>query len=152
MGVDSILGQSSGNSLAYDVVDELKPVLNFGIGVEWLIGDAFSAYGSLVRDASSASEDPVSPFEFDQEVSNSISQEDGFYLGAGVSFQATWIRLTAGFSYGAREGSRMNPLSVGSNYFGQSAIGPTSLGLSTRRFRFLLGFTIPMVEVNDGTS
>jgi hypothetical protein len=130
-------------------VDELKPVFNFGIGVEWLVGDAFSAYGSLVTDASSAPENPNSFLEFGGEVRNSTSQADGFYLGAGVSFEARWIDLTAGFSYGAREEERENPFMAGSPGFGQAGLGPTSVGLSERRWRFLLGFTIPMVETME---
>jgi len=146
MAVDSIWSQSSGTFSEYRVMDELKSVFNFGVGMEWQVSDAFSAYGSAARDASAAPESPYQPFQFEERISNSISQADGFHLGAGVSLQARWIDLTAGFSYGSTKEKIGNPLiATGS---GQSVPIPieAELELEKRRWRFLLGFSISMVE------
>ena len=145
-GVDSIRSQSSGDFYEYQVVEELKPVLNLGAGLEWQVSDAFSAYGSLIRDASAAPNDPYLPFKFGSRVSNSTSGADGFFVGAGVSLEAKWIDLTAGFTYGATSGQIENPLVSGAAEFGQPVFLPMELTVNTRRLRFLLGFTIPMVQ------
>jgi hypothetical protein len=144
MAVDSIRSQSSGDLTEYRVMDELTSVFNFGIGMEWQVGDAFSAYGSVAKDASAAPEDPYRPFDFDDRVSNSLTQADAFHLGAGVSLEAGWIDLTAGFSFRNTKERIGNPL-IDS---GQAPPIPidVELELERRRWRFLLGFSIPIVE------
>jgi len=149
MGVDSIESQSSRDLHEYRVVDELESVLNFGAGIEWRVSDAFSAYGSIVKDASAAPKDPFRPFAFGNQISNSISQADGFHLGAGVSLEAKWVDLTAGVTYGSTRERVENPLTSGGAGFGQLIPGPGELELTSRRWRFLVGFVIPMIE---GTS
>jgi hypothetical protein len=145
-GTDSIRSQSSGSLLEYHVVDELKPVFNFGAGIEWQVSDAFSAYGSLIRDASAAAKNLYRPTSFGPQVSNSASRADGFYLGAGVSFEARWIDLTAGVTYGAISESMKNPLT--GEVLGPGQTFPIVDRIETirQRWRILLGFTIPMVQ------
>jgi hypothetical protein len=144
-GVDSIRSQSPGDLREYQVVDELKSVFNFGAGIEWQVTDAFSAYGSAIRDASAAPDSPYLPFEFETRVSNSTSQADGFHVGAGISVEARWIDLTAGFTYGATRERMDFPLPTGEPELGQPTTLPKDMEVTGRRLRFLLGFTIPMV-------
>ena len=145
-GADSIASQSSGDLSEYEVVDELKSVINLGAGIELQVSQAFSAYGSIIRDASAAPKNLYRPFAFESRVSNSISQADGFYVGAGVSFEAKWIDLTAGVSYGATRETIENPLAGQNSAVGQAIPAAGQLESTRRRWRFLLGFTIPMVE------
>jgi hypothetical protein len=149
-GVDSVTSQSSGEVYEYQVVDELDPVLNLGAGIEWQVSDAFSAYGSVISDASAAPDELHLPFEFGSQVSNSTSRADGFHVGAGVSLEARWIDLTAGFTYGATKERMENPLSSRGAEAGHPIPRLREVAVTTRRLRFLLGFTIPLVqEVSD---
>jgi hypothetical protein len=145
MAADSIDSQSSGSVTEFHVVDELDSVFNFGAGIEWQVSETFSAYGSAVRDQSAAPSDPSLPFEFSERISNSTSQADGFHLGAGVSLEASWIDLTAGFTYGGTEERLFNPLS-NSNPTQTPVLFDPQLKLVKRRWRFLMGFSIPMVD------
>jgi len=145
LGVDSIPSQTSGEVLQYRVVDELEAVFNIGAGVELQVSDAFSAYGSIARDGSAASGDLSRPFAFGPKVSNSISTADGYFLGAGVSFQARWIDLTVGATFGATHEALDYPFSPGVP-LEPPLLQDTSVGASRQRWRFLIGFSIPMVE------
>ena len=150
MEVDSARSQSSGDFQEYHVLDELKPVFNFGAGIEWQVSDAFSVYGSLVRDGSAAPENLSHPFAFGNQVSNSLTQADRFHLGAGVSLEAKWIDFTAGLNYGAMNEGLENPLNGTGPDPGIALPIEPDLTLSTRRWRFLVGFSIPMVvEISD---
>jgi len=146
LGVDSIPSQATGEVHGYRVLDELEPVLNFGAGIEWQVTEAFSTYGSIIRDASAAPRDIDRPFAFGPRVSNSTSQADGYYVGAGISFQAKWIDLTVGATYGSTTDTVEDSLFPGGVPPG--IVPPTTrpLQASRQRIRFLLGFTIPMVE------
>lgn len=146
MGVDSIVSQSSPDLYEYQVLDELKPVINFGAGLEWQVSGTFSAYGSIIRDASAAPKDPYLLSEFGNQVSNSASQADGFHFGAGVSFEAKWIDLTAGITYGSTRETTENPVNKMGRELSQVALAPPSVEITKQRLRFLVGFTIPMVE------
>jgi len=146
LGVDSIASQSSPDLYEYHVVDELRPVFNFGAGIEWQVSETFSAYGSLIRDASAAPGNPSAPFELGNQVSNSTSQADGFHFGAGVSFEARWIDLTAGITFGSTKEILENPVDAVGSELGRSVATSRSVQIRRQRLRFLLGFTIPMVE------
>jgi len=65
MAVDSVSSQTQAGLQEYRVMDELKSVLNMGVGIEWYVSEAVSAYGSVVEDASAAPEDRYQPFDFD---------------------------------------------------------------------------------------
>lgn len=146
LGVDSIPSQSSADLVEYHVVDELRSIFNFGAGMEWQVSETFSAYGSIITDASSAPEDPYLPLAFGDLVSNSASQADGFHLGAGVSLEVSWIDLTAGITYGSTRETMENPVDTAGQELGQWIATAQPIRITRQRLRFLLGFTIPMVE------
>jgi hypothetical protein len=62
-----------------------------------------------------------------------------------VSLEASWIDLTAGFTYGGTEERLFNPLS-NSNPTQTPVLFDPQLKLVKRRWRFLMGFSIPMVD------
>jgi hypothetical protein len=146
MGVDSIRGPTWEENRSYEVVDELQSVFNYGVGLEWQVSDAFSLYGSMIRDASAASGEIYFPFSFEDRVSNSFSRADAFHWGAGVSLEAKWIDLTVGVTRGAARETVPNPLAASAEVGDIPLPTTDQIGLSRSRWRFLLGFTIPMVE------
>lgn len=146
MAVDSVVSQSSGTISEYRVMDELDSVFNYGIGIEWELSESVSTYGSAASDASAAPENYFHPFDFDDKVSNSIAQADGFHLGAGASLETRWIDLTAGFSYNSTKEQLRNPLIATGSGPGVPLQVDSVLELERRRWRFMVGFSIPMVE------
>ena len=145
MGVDSVLSQTSEEVKEYRVKDELSSVFNYGIGVEWKLRGNLSAYGSVARDASAAPEDTYEPFGFGDKISNTYLQADGVHIGSGITIEATWIDFTFGFSYGTTSQVVQNPL-TGSNPVLEVPYQAAQLELQERRWRFLIGFTVPFVE------
>jgi hypothetical protein len=146
LGADSIPGPISGEAYAYEVVDELKPVFNIGLGVEWQVSQALSAYGSLIRDASAASGDLPSPFSFESQVGSSILNGDGFHAGGGLSLESRWVDLTAGATYGEVRGKMEGPSGAAATATGLGIPELTEIRTLRRRWRFLLGFSIPLVR------
>jgi hypothetical protein len=149
LGADSIPGPISGEAYAYEVVDELKPVFNIGLGIEWQVSQALSAYGSLIRDASAASGDLPSPFSFESQVGSSIFNGDGFHAGGGLSVESRWVHLTAGATYGEVRGKMERPFGSATMDSGLGVPELEEIRTLRRRWRFLLGFSIPLVR---GTS
>jgi hypothetical protein len=148
MAVDSVRSQSSGELAQYRVMDELKQVFNYGVGIEWQVSDVFSVYGSAAWEESAAPADVYEPFAFETRISNSIAQADAFHLGSGVSLETPWIDLTTGISFSSMTEAIDNPLI----FSGLGANDPipvnAELTLEKRRWRFLFGFSIPIVETD----
>lgn len=65
---------------------------------------------------------------------------------SGVSLEAKWVDLTAGVTYGATRERVENPLTSGGAGLGQLLPAPGVIELTSRRWRFLVGFVIPMIE------
>lgn len=151
LGADSIPGPISGEAYAYEILDELKPVFNFGLGIEWQVSQALSAYGSLIRDASAASGDLPSPFSFESQVGSSIFNGNGFYAGGGLSLESKWVDLTAGATYGEVRGRMERPFGPATMDSGLGIPEVDEVRTLRRRWRFLLGFSIPLVREGPQT-
>ena len=129
-------------------MDELESVFNFGVGAQWEVyEEALTLYGSVIRDKSAAPEDFFQPFDWGSQVSNSISNVDGYWVGGGVSVKGSWIDLTVGLTYGTAGDEFPDPLDRASPT--QVAVpAGTPVKLERTNWRFLIGFTIPFVEMS----
>jgi hypothetical protein len=151
MGVDSIRSQTSGEVREYHVMDGLSSVFNYGIGAEWALTNSIFAYGSFARDASAAPDELFEPFQFQERVSNSHFQGDSHHFGSGVTFEASWIDITLGFSIGSSDQEIPNPL-AGTGPIPNPPFESETLSVKQRRWRFLFGIEVPFVIEEARTS
>jgi hypothetical protein len=151
MGVDSVQSQTSGEVREYHVMDELSSVFNYGIGAEWRLTNSLFAYGSVARDASAAPEEVFEPFRFEDKISNSHFQSNNRHLGSGLTYEASWIDLTVGFSFATSTQEVPNPLDS-TDPIPDPPIESEKLELKQRRWRFLVGISVPFVIEEGRTS
>jgi len=144
MGVDSVPSQTSGEVREYHVMDELSSVFNYGIGAEWRLTNSLFAYGSVAHDASAAPEEVFEPFLFEDKISNSHFQSNNRHIGSGLTYEASWIDLTVGFSFGTSTQEVPNPLKS-TDPIPDPPIEAERLELKQRRWRFLVGISIPFI-------
>jgi hypothetical protein len=139
---EEFIGQTSGDTLSFRIVDDLKSVLNFGLGYEYLFSDRYSVHTSFATDRSAVRGDVNGWFTDSGEISNSTLRKDFFHFGGGASLTFDAVEFTLGATYttAAQRFERpLDPLGVGEDPPPES--GETSL-LSADRVRFLFGFEL----------
>lgn len=146
METETFTDQSTGEPLQYRVIDELRSVLNLGAGVEWKVSDDFSAFGSVASDKSAAPREVSRLGGFTEEVSNSTFQGNTTLVGIGASLVTSWFDVTTGVTFGATKEDLKRPINFPIG--GGDPVFPEddNARLKTRRFRFLLGISIPFLD------
>lgn len=82
--------QTGGYTLTNDLTNALKPVFNFGIGLEYLVNEKFTTYGAFVTDRSA--------LNTDEESNHSFSKWDYYHITAGAALSFEEFELTFGLS------------------------------------------------------
>ncbi len=142
---EPFIGQSTGDTLQYRISGEAESVVNVGIGLEYRWSDAFSAFGSVATDNSSA---PTAENEIsvgDLEIDDKSFGGDFVILAGGVDLKTRWADLTIGATYAAssQEVSQFVDFpNEGEEDPGLDPEGNTSQ-FRYSKWRFLLGFSIP---------
>jgi hypothetical protein len=145
MQMAPFVGQSSGTTLRYTLEDELKDVVNFGVGIEWSFSEKISAYASLASDYSAVPEDASRFSSEANKVRNSQFQADFIQYGGGIAIETKAVEITVGATHrGATEGfeSRL----AFSDASGTSPEDIVETDLSFNRWRFILGFSFPFAD------
>ena len=144
MSIEPFLGQSTGDTISFVLMDELNSVINFGFGLEWNLSDKLSAYASVATDYSAVPQDLNRFTELHEETDNSVFEMDFYQLGAGFSINTKAVEITAGATYRSAqqefESSINFPDEQGDN---------NEVIISKMRFnqwRFILGFSFPFAD------
>lgn len=153
MEADQIVGQVPNDSIDFILTEDLRSVLNFGLGYEHRFSEKIEIFVSAATDFTAINEGSTYIYEFDQtEYSNSTFDGDIFHFGGGVALDLTWAELTLGATYGNAQRSVPKPLDIS----GDQIVNPdetTSLFYS--RWRFIVGFSFPfankLTEKLDGS-
>ena len=151
MDPDPFTSQSSGAQWEYQVVDELKSVFNFGVGLEWHLSESFSAYASGGSDVSAAPDDVSRNLGMGSDINLNTLGANALHLGGGVSFKTRWLDLTTGLTYAGSNEDLERPLTLPSEGSGSGLSGDNKANMSIKTWRILLGFSIPTGDrANDG--
>jgi hypothetical protein len=126
LNASDYVGQTSGDTLSVDVNYELKPVLNWGLGLERQFRDWFHFYGAFFVDRSALPEDN------DDVVTVALAQWDILHVTGGFAFSVGRVDLTLGLSYGWGSEQIRKPFTVP----GES---PTAK-LNYQSLKLILGF------------
>ncbi len=110
---------------------ELKSVVNFGLGVEHDFGNDRSVYGAGFTDFSAAVGDP--------DVNTAVSNWNLYHLTTGVKFRFAGNRFTLGATYSFGSKDRPLPTPIPPEDAPELGLDST-LGVSYRRVVVLLGF------------
>ncbi len=128
---EPFVGQSTGDTLRVEIAQELKSVLNFGVGVEHVFNPRFSLSGSFRTDNSA--------IRGEGRTDVSAATWNLYFLTVGTSFKLGGGEFTLGLAYGF--GSETTD-----EFFGEAddeIIGdlPADAHLQFRTARFILAFS-----------
>ena len=127
LDAEPFVGQTTGDTVSIDIVQELDPVVNLGIGVEHAVSNTVEIYGAAFTDRSAFDRESIDPLP--------IATWDILHFTAGAAFQVGSIDLTLGASYG-----RGNGEALPADFLGQ----PTDVTGTYRSLKFILGFQLAL--------
>ncbi len=141
MEPDVFIGQTSGEPVINNVVDELHTVINAGLGVKYNLNKNYDLYAGFSTDFSAASPDSKSFTDLESEIYNSSLQANIYHFSGGTILEFNKLYLTLGMAYNYGIDYLSPPIEIpggkiNSNNSGESA----SLKVST--WKLLLGFAI----------
>ena len=138
---EEFVGQQPADTINFSLVDGLKSVLNFGIGVEHKFTDKVYAYGSIASDFSAVGSEGSFLFKFDNNnIAHSTFDGDFFHFGGGVSLNFKWAELTIGATHGSAQRTIDRPLNIGED---EILYSDATSKIKFGRWRFLVGFSFP---------
>ena len=126
MSAPEIPADGVGSSLDALLTQELKSVLNAGLGAQFAPRDDITLFGSVITDYSSATDDP--------RTGHSFATWDIYQFTGGAAFSALRADFTLGLSYGGGS-NRIDRL----NDVDDSLLLPGST-IQYERWKFFLGF------------
>jgi len=122
--------------------EELRPVVNFGLGGEIYIHEQLKAIASFSSDFS-AYEDSVDTFSLLNSLERNVSlASDFWHYGLGVQFESDWGLFTLGSVYSRSRSDYANELDLPE----QDSIEFDVVSLEQNRWRLLLGIELPMIQ------
>lgn len=131
----SFIGQSTGLNIKYLVENELKSILNYGIGAEFYISENLDLFLSYISDFSAAVPET--------QTNLTVSTWDIYHISTGASFSIGRSEFTLGINYAFGSGNVKGPANVPD---GQIKDKLTDLlentELDYKRLKFLIGFSI----------
>ena len=144
LDTDPFIGQSSGDTLTFSLVDALNPVFNYGIGLEINLSDKISVYASAATDYSGVISDITRFSELEEEASNSVFQADFLKFGGGFMLNTSWAEITLGATFTGASEELKRPI----NFSGDEPVfdSEVPMTLTFSKWRFILGFSFPFAE------
>jgi len=141
LSINPFVGQSTGDTVHFELKENLQSVLNMGIGLEWHFNDKISTYASFATDFSAVLDELNRFSEFDQEASNSIFKADFYQFGGGVAVNTRLVEITFGATYKGGSDTFENKIDFPDT--GDPTEDPAITKISFRQLRFILGFSFP---------
>ena len=144
MEAEPFEGQQPQDTIQIRLVDQLRSVFNYGIGIEHKFNEKINAYASIAADYSAVDSDAGFLYEFDDEdIRYSVFDGDIFHFGGGIALNLKWAELTVGATFGAADREITRPLNLGEDVI----FDPTETAtLEYSRWRFLVGFSFPFAN------
>ena len=124
--------------------EQLKSIVNFGVGGEFYVSPSLNVIGSFSTDFS-ASRASINLFDYINKSSDEVNLlNDIWHLAVGVDLHRKWGNVTAGVSY-ARSGSNIGESSPPPS--DQDAFPTPSIAtqINYERWRFIVGLEIPLL-------
>jgi hypothetical protein len=140
------IGQSTGESVNFTLVDALDPVINYGIGVELYLSEKISAYGSFATDYSAVKDEITRFAELTEVANNSVFQADFWQFGGGLAITTKAVEITAGATYNGASQEFDRPISFPEEGNDSVYESGKTVTLAFSQWRFILGFSFPFVN------
>ena len=143
--IDPFTGQSSGETVAYEVKDQREHVINAGIGANIAIIEKVTLLVSFATDFSSRSE-ALNIIEGVTDNEGTKFASDFFHYGLGFSFNAKWADVSLGTVYSFSKYEIRRPVNF-PNEDNEPVFDDDSLSsVLQTRWRIILGITLPFMR------
>lgn len=141
MEPEVFLGQTSGEPVINNVVDELQMVVNAGIGVKYNLRKNYDLYMGFSTDFSAASSDSKAFTDLESEIYNSSMKANIYHFSGGTVLEFNKLYLTLGIIYNYGIDYLAPPINIPDGQINSNNAEETaSLKIST--WKLLLGFAI----------
>ena len=138
------IGQYPKDTIEFRMVDDVKSVFNFGLGLEHRFNEKIEIFMSGATDFTAMSKDVTYIYQFrESELSKSTFNGDILHFGGGIALNMKWAELTIGATYATAKRTVPTPLDLSGN----DIINPKeSTDLYYTRWRFIVGFSFPFAN------
>jgi hypothetical protein len=143
MKIDPFIGQSTGDTISFQLIEDLHSIINFGVGIEWNFSEKVSAYGSMATDFSALPDDINRFSDFEETTNNSMFNADFFQFGGGISIHTKAVEITIGTTYTGADSSFESKMVFPD---GDNTDPFVDSKLIFSQWRFILGFSFPFAD------
>lgn len=141
------ISQSSGDTLSFLLKDELKSILNYGIGVSFYINEKISVFLSFSADNSAATGDLSNIVTNRKELKLSNMKSPYYHFGGGVVLALLGADITLGATYTGANQRFNSSLAIPTTEDGYDLLGETTGSRITwDRWRLIFSFSLPFLE------
>ena len=130
--LDPLYSQSSGEYFTREISQQLKSVINAGIGVDYKLNDKFSIAGSFITDFSAN--------DTNAETNIALSRWDIYHISAGSYFNIGGSEITLGLSYSFGSDVIKQIADIGNPDSGTGTKLNTTSDVQFTRVKVLFGF------------
>lgn len=142
--IEPFIGQSTGETVRFDVRDRLESVFNYGVGIEWYFSEKVSAFGSFSSDHSAVPGSINRLSDFEETTSNSVFQSDFYHFGGGISIDTRAVEITVGGNYAGSSSTFNNQIDFPDE--GETPEGGSEARLKFSKWQFILGFSFSFAD------
>ncbi len=128
------VSQGSGETLTNDLTHELKSVTNYGFGIDYFSGESLILSGSFVTDFSARIPGTKTNL--------TVSTWDIYHISGGATFKIGDSDLTLGLEYAFGSKDITQPINITDPGNNENANIINKSKVTTRRFKFLIGFIL----------
>ena len=131
---NSFQSQTGGLTLKNNLTHALKPVFNYGVGLEYLINEKVTTYAAFTTDHSA--------LDTDENSNHSYLKWDYYHISAGAAVSVKKIELTFGLSLAiAGDDISVPILPLSENEEADFVLQKQGAEVSSYRLKFILGLT-----------
>jgi hypothetical protein len=135
LDTENFTAQSSGETITYPVNNELKSVVNYGLGAEFYVTENLDLFISYITDYSAAVPDTRTNL--------TVSTWDIYHLSGGAAFSIGRSEFTLGINYAFGSGKVKGPVNLPDSDIQNTLVDLLeNSDLDYKRIKFLIGFSI----------
>jgi hypothetical protein len=127
--------QGNGEQIDYQVENELKSVINYGIGAEFYVNESLDLFISYISDLSAAIPNTTTNL--------TVSTWDIYHFSTGTSFSIGRSEFTLGINYAFGSGKAKGPVNLPEGDIKNTLVDILEgSDINYQRIKFLIGFSI----------
>jgi hypothetical protein len=144
MEAEPFLSQSTGKNQSLSIVEDLSPVVNGGVAMEYHMNKMFQFYAGFATDFSATPTDPALFTEFEKQIDNSSFRGNIYHFSGGIGLNLKSIDLTVGMAYNYGIDYIGRPVDLPDDEGGPIFDSGETATLKISNWKLLFGFALPI--------